>query len=294
MDALTSKEILERHRLTVEAALHDLLPSGPESVRVIDEAARYSLFAGGKRLRPSLLLATCEALGGDVANALPAACAIEMIHTYSLIHDDLPAMDDDELRRGNLTCHVKFGEAMAVLAGDLLATTAFEVIAAHTPNQSMVSSLVLELTRAAGCRGMIGGQVLDLLSENAEPEISRVRDIHRMKTGALLAASVRLGGIAAGCTDEHLDRVTQYGEAIGLAFQIVDDILDVESDAATLGKTVGKDREQAKMTFPACIGLDQSRAEADALVAEAVALIAPLDTKGDLVRLADFIVTRLN
>ena len=157
MDALTSKEILDRHRLTVEAALHDLLPSGPESVRVIDEAARYSLFAGGKRLRPSLLLATCEALGGDVANALPAACAIEMIHTYSLIHDDLPAMDDDELRRGNLTCHVKFGEAMAVLAGDLLATTAFEVIAAHTPNQSMVSSLVLELTRAAGCRGMIGG-----------------------------------------------------------------------------------------------------------------------------------------
>ena len=243
-------ELLDRHRLTVEAALREFLPDGPESVRVIDEAARYSLFAGGKRLRPSLLLATCEALGGNVENALPSACAIEMIHTYSLIHDDLPAMDDDDLRRGNPTCHIKYGEAIAILAGDLLATTAFEVIAAHTADQSLVSPLVLDLTRAAGSSGMIGGQVLDLLSEEATPEISRVRAIHGMKTGALLAASVRLGGIAAGCADDALDRVTRFGRAIGLAFQIVDDILDEESDAATLGKTVGKDRDQAKMTFP--------------------------------------------
>lgn len=294
MASVQVTELLDRYRLTVEVALRDLLPDGPESVRVIDEAARYSLFAGGKRLRPSLLLATSEALGGNVENALPSACAIEMIHTYSLIHDDLPAMDDDDLRRGNSTCHVKYGEAIAILAGDLLATTAYEVIAAHTADQSLVSPLVLELTRAAGSNGMIGGQVLDLLSENVTPEISRVRAIHGMKTGALLAASVRLGGIAAGCADDALDRVTRFGQAIGLAFQIVDDILDEESDAATLGKSVGKDRDQSKMTFPACLGLDASKAEADALVQEAALLIEPLDTHGDLGRLANFIVTRLN
>lgn len=287
-------DLLARHSETVESALRDLLPSGPESVSVVDEAARYSLFAGGKRLRPGLLLATAEALGCEPGNALPAACAIEMVHTYSLIHDDLPAMDNDDLRRGKPTCHVQYGEATAILAGDLLSNTAFEIIADHTNDQSLVSPLVLELTRAAGSSGMIGGQVLDLLSEKLDPEISQVRRIHAMKTGALLTASVRLGAIAARASDEDMERVTRFGQAIGLAFQIVDDILDVESDAATLGKTVGKDREQSKMTFPACIGLEASRAEATALANEASEVIEALDRKGDLQRLASYIVTRLN
>lgn len=287
-------DLLGRHKTTVEEAMDRLLPSCDERALVVDEAMRYSLFAGGKRLRPGLVLATAEALAADVDNALPAACAIEMIHTYSLIHDDLPCMDDDDLRRGNPTCHVKYGEDMAVLAGDALSNAAFQVIAEKTRDGDLVAPLVCELAGAAGTRGMIGGQVLDVISEGEEPQLEIVREIHRMKTGALFVASVRLGAIAARADAEQLERITSYGRSIGLAFQIMDDVLDMVSDAETLGKTAGKDVEQAKMTWPACVGLEQSRSEAVELVDRAVEAVAPLDSNGDLTALARYICERLN
>ncbi|MCB9833294.1 MAG: polyprenyl synthetase family protein [Planctomycetes bacterium] len=271
-----------------------ILPPCPDSVSVIDEAMRYSLFAGGKRLRPGLLLAVGEALGGELDNLLPAACAIEMIHSYSLIHDDLPCMDDDDLRRGIPTCHVKFGEGMATLAGDALSNAAFQVIAQETRDQDLVAPLVLELSTAAGTGGMIGGQVLDILSEGAAPDIEVVREIHRMKTGALFVASMRLGAIAARADADQLARITDFGRKIGLAFQIMDDILDLVADAETLGKTAGKDAEQGKMTYPAAIGIEASRREARGLIEEARLLLDGLDPQGDLDALAGFIYARLN
>lgn len=288
------KRLLERHKATVEEAMGRLLPSCPASVSVIDEAMRYSLFAGGKRLRPGLLLAVGEALGGEPGNLMPAACAIEMIHSYSLIHDDLPCMDDDDLRRGMPTCHVKFGEGMATLAGDALSNAAFQVIALHTRDQDLVAPLVLELSSAAGTSGMIGGQVLDILSEGAAPDIEVVREIHRMKTGALFVASMRLGAIAARAEPATLERITTFGRKIGLAFQIMDDILDLVADAETLGKTAGKDAQQGKMTYPAAIGLEPSRTEARLLIDEARREIDGLDPQGDLDALAGYICARLN
>ena len=255
---------------------------------------RYSLFAGGKRLRPGMMLAVAEALGGELDNVLPSACAIEMIHTYSLIHDDLPCMDDDDLRRGKPTCHVKFGEGMAVLAGDALSNAAFQVIAEHTRDKDLVAPLVLALSEAAGCAGMIGGQVLDIVSEGSEPGIEAVREIHRRKTGALFVAALKLGAIASRAGGDQLERICEYGRRIGLAFQIMDDILDLESDAATLGKTAGKDLEQGKMTYPACIGVEASRREAKELIEGGRALLDGLDPQGDLEALAGFIYSRLN
>ncbi len=288
------KALLARHRETVESALLDLLPPCPESARVIDEAMRYSLLGGGKRLRPALVLTTADALGGETGNVLPAACAIEMIHTYSLIHDDLPCMDDDDLRRGRPTCHVKYGDGLATLAGDALSNAAFHVIAEHTKDADLVRGLILELARAAGCEGMIGGQVLDVISEGEEPRLERVEEIHRMKTGALFIAGLRLGAVGSRASAETLERFTLYGRKVGLAFQIMDDILDLVSDAETLGKTAGKDLEQKKMTWPACVGLEESRVRVRGLVREAQELIAPQDPRGDLQALAAFIHDRVN
>ena len=293
-DAEQVKALLGRHRATVEEAMDRFLPAPSSEVALIDEAMRYSLFAGGKRLRPALVLAVAEMLEGESANALPAACAIEMIHTYSLVHDDLPCMDDDDLRRGRPTCHVQYGEAVAVLAGDALSNAAFGVIADETADVSLVAPLIRELAAAAGTSGMIGGQVLDLISEGRKPDIDTVRLIHSMKTARLLAASVKLGAIAAGAQGEDLARISEYGDSIGLAFQIIDDILDEEGDASTLGKTAGKDREQEKMTFPACIGIEASRAQAKELVDGAIARLGALDRKGDLAALARYICARLN
>ena len=288
------KVLLNRHKTVIEEAMGKLLPECPQSASIVDEAMRYSLFAGGKRLRPGLMLAVAEALDADFDNVVPSACAIEMIHSYSLIHDDLPCMDDDDLRRGQPTCHVKFGESMAVLAGDALSNAAFYVIAAHTKDQDLVAPLILELSTAAGTSGMIGGQVLDVVCEGKAPNIDIVREVHRMKTGALFVAALRLGAVASRASGEQLDKISEFGRKVGLAFQIMDDVLDLESDAATLGKTVGKDVEQQKQTYPACIGVKASRDEAKKLIDEGRAAITGLDRNGDLEAIAGFIYSRLN
>ncbi|MEE9391868.1 MAG: farnesyl diphosphate synthase [Planctomycetota bacterium] len=287
-------DLLRHYRPEIEAALENYLPAQGSAVPSIVEAMRYSLLAGGKRLRPAMALAVSSACGGERGDVMPAACALEMVHTYSLIHDDLPCMDDDDLRRGRPTNHVVYGEAMAVLAGDALSNAAFLLIAKQTPSPDLAALLVLELAEAAGVQGMIGGQVLDMVSMGTEADLAAVEQIHRRKTGALIRASVRIGAIAARVDDETLAAFTTYGESLGLSFQIIDDILDLTSDASTLGKTAGKDAEQNKLTWPACVGLDRSRTTALELAEKGRAAIAPYDRKGELSAFAEFICTRIS
>ncbi|MBP7147208.1 MAG: polyprenyl synthetase family protein [Acidobacteria bacterium] len=247
---------------------------------------RYSALGGGKRLRPLLVLAACRACGGDEEQALPAALAVEMIHAYSLVHDDLPAMDDDELRRGRPTTHVAFGEALAILAGDALQSRAFEMLARARPAERVAAQLAV-LARAAGAPGMAGGQALDLLAEGRDVDEAGVEAIHRLKTGALLTACFRLGALAAGAPAPVVETLTAAGREIGLAFQIQDDVLDVTASTAELGKTAGKDQRASKATWPAVVGLDESRRRATELLASALARLAPLGpTAHPLVRLA--------
>jgi geranylgeranyl diphosphate synthase, type II len=252
------QQYLERWTPRVDARLGSLLPPADADPAVIHEAMRYSVMAGGKRLRPALVLLGARAAGADEEPVLGVACAVELIHTYSLIHDDLPAMDDDDLRRGRPSCHKQFGEAVAILAGDALNTHAFAVIAATAPDRSRVADLVLELCRAAGTEGMVGGQVADLAGEGAVPSIGTVQSIHERKTGALLASSLRLGAIAVGAGEDVTARLTGYGRRMGLAFQIIDDVLDEEGESAVLGKTAGKDKAHGKQTYPAAIGAEGS------------------------------------
>ena len=284
----------------VEASLGTLLPPDDEEPRTVHAAMRYSVLAGGKRLRPALVLLGARAAGGSEEDVLGVACAVEFVHTYSLIHDDLPAMDDDDYRRGRPSCHKQFGEATAILAGDALNTYAFEVIARTAPHPSRVAALVGELCTAAGTRGMVGGQVADLDAEQLQteswdglpPDVDLVRAIHERKTGALLTASLRLGAIACGADDELLERLGRVGARIGLAFQIVDDVLDEEGEVAELGKTPGKDRAQGKATFPAAIGVEASRDEASRLVAEAVDAVNGLPGGAVLESLGAFVLAR--
>ena len=278
-----------------ERALNVLVPVETTLPVTIHKAMRYSLFAGGKRIRPVLCFAACEAVAGQVPGIENVAATLEMIHTYSLIHDDLPALDNDDLRRGRPTNHVVFGEAMAILAGDSLLTLAFEVLGG-LPNASdaIRARLVAELATAAGTvGGMIGGQVHDIEGERQTPTAELLEAIHRAKTGALLRASVRMGAIYAGANPEQLDALSRYGEHTGLAFQIVDDILDVEQSSEILGKTAGKDQAQQKITFPAVYGLDRSKVMAEQ---ERQAAHEALTTFGEaaapLRELADFIVNR--
>ena len=241
----------------VERALARSLPPGREQLR---RAARYSLFAGGKRIRPILTLAAAEVAGGAAHTALPFACALEMIHTYSLVHDDLPAMDDDDMRRGRPTSHKRFGEGLAILVGDALLTEAFGVMArARGLSSARALAAIGEVARAAGEAGMVGGQALDLAATGKRTRLAQVKVIHRRKTGALLASAVRVGGLVAGARPELLRRLTVYGEQMGLAFQIADDVLDATDNAAADGRT---DRELGKATYPAVLGLDGARAEA--------------------------------
>ena len=263
------------------------------------DAVRYSVLAPGKRLRPLLTLVACHAVGGNWQDALPQACAVEFIHAYSLIHDDLPAMDDDDLRRGRPSCHREFDEATAILAGDCLQTLAFEVICEQSPPQIAVASASI-LARAAGRCHLVGGQADDLAAEGRygpltvadKQRFELLRAIHRRKTGALIEASLRLGGVAGGASMDHLERLGQYGLSIGLAFQIVDDCLDVESTAAQMGKNTRKDQVLGKLTYPEILGLAESHALAEQLVSDAVAAISVLDTDGQLSQLARFIVDR--
>jgi geranylgeranyl diphosphate synthase, type II len=278
----------------VETALDRFLPvTYPDRIY---ESMRYSLLAGGKRLRPILCLAACELMGGTWDMAMPTACAIEMIHTMSLIHDDLPAMDNDDYRRGKLTNHKVYGEDIAILAGDGLLAYAFEVIAVHTQNvpPSLILQVVAKLGRAVGAAGLVGGQVVDLESEG-KPDVTleTLNFIHNHKTAALLEASVLCGAVLAGAKEVDLARLTTYSRNIGLAFQIVDDILDITASAEVLGKTAGKDLQAQKATFPSLLGLEESQRQADELVAAAKAELSAYGAKGlPLAAIADYITQR--
>ena len=279
---------LSSQKQCVEAALHRLLPPATEPPATLHAAIRHSMFAGGKRLRPILLLAACESCGGDTERALPAACAVECIHTYSLIHDDLPCMDDDDFRRGHPTCHKVYGEAIAVLAGDALQPLAFELLL-----QSGGAELVKELATAAGSRFLIAGQARDLEGEGQQITFEELRTIHEGKTAALLTCCFRLGASIAGASAEKLHALTTFGHALGLAFQVIDDILDCTQSSEKLGKTAGKDAAAGKSTYVSILGLEAARSEASRLTAEAHAALEPLGSAGDRLReIADHLLAR--
>jgi geranylgeranyl diphosphate synthase type II len=288
-------DYLAEQRNLVDRELDRLIPSEQTPPEIIHRAMRYSLFAGGKRVRPVLCLAAAGTVSDSAARALPAACALECIHTYSLIHDDLPALDNDDFRRGVPTCHKQFGEAMAILAGDSLLTVAFQLLARmEGVDETRRIALVEELAAASGTvGGMIGGQVFDLEGERQPPTAELLERIHRAKTGALLRASVRIGAICGGASGCEIEALTRFGERIGLAFQIVDDILDVEQSSETLGKTAGKDAEQHKITFPAVYGLDVSHRMAREECAAAIAALAPFGPRARRLReIAELVVQR--
>jgi geranylgeranyl diphosphate synthase, type II len=269
----------------IERALDRHLPKVNVKPATIHRAMRYSMFAGGKRLRPVLSLASAEACGGNIEAALPLACAVECIHTYSLVHDDLPSMDNDDFRRGRLTCHKVFGEGIAVLAGDALLTSAFEIVShAKETKRYDSAALLREIAVAAGSRKLIAGQVADLEAEGKKVNRAQLRYIHENKTAAILTTAVRLGAMSANATAAQLKAITTFGNALGLAFQIVDDILDVTQTTEKLGKSAGKDVAAQKATYPAVIGLDESRAEARALTRRAHDALKQFGGKGEALR----------
>ncbi len=294
---MTLKDYLARQRERVDAALDRGVPVETTPPETIHRAMRYSLFAGGKRIRPILCMAAADAVSDATRGVEDAACSLELIHTYSLIHDDLPALDNDDLRRGRPTSHKVFGEAMAILAGDSLLTLAFEVLARlDTVDSGRKTRLVEELATAAGTvGGMIAGQVHDLEGEGQPPTAQLLETIHRAKTGALLRASVRMGAVWAGAGDDEFEALSRYGEHAGLAFQIVDDLLDVEQSSDALGKTAGKDAAQHKITFPAVYGLERSHQMAERELAACHEALAPFGDRARWLReLADLIVHRKN
>ena len=284
---------LTQRAALIEAALDSALPVVyPEQIY---EAMRYSLMAGGKRLRPTLCLATCEMLGAPATLAMPAACALEMVHTMSLIHDDLPAMDNDDYRRGKLTNHKIYGEDVAVLAGDGLLAYAFEHIAIHTKEvpPQQVLRVVADLGRAVGAAGLVGGQVVDLASEGKAIDESTLTYIHMHKTAALLEVSVTSGAILAGAEQPVVEKLKRYAQRIGLAFQIVDDVLDIISTSETLGKSVGKDVAAQKATYPSLWGLEASQRKADELISQAIAELEDFgEAAQPLVAIAQYIAAR--
>jgi len=273
----------------VDEALDRYLPLADELPISLHKAMRYSVFAGGKRVRPILLLAACEAVGGDLNRAMPAACAMEMIHTYSLIHDDLPAMDDDDFRRGNPTNHKVFGEAIAILAGDALLTEAFVLMSnpeySGAAEVSRLLPVINEIARCAGSHGMVGGQVVDMESEGKpDVDLATVQYIHTHKTGALIKASVKAGALLGGADETDLAAMTRFGEAVGLAFQIADDILDIEGTTEEIGKDAGSDEARGKATYPAIVGLAEAKQRAGELVGMALKALAGFDAKADPLR----------
>lgn len=289
------KDYIKQNKSVVDKALMDLLPDENSCHHILAVAMEYSVKAGGKRVRPLMVMSAAEACGGDPGKAIPAGCALEMIHTYSLIHDDLPALDNDDLRRGKPTCHKVFGEDNAILAGDGLLTFAFQVLSEQYEN-ALAGRLVYELSKAAGPLGMVGGQSADVEGEKTE-EMSeeKLHYIHERKTGALLTVAVRMGAICAGATDEQLEALTEYGKQLGLAFQISDDILDVVGDQEKMGKTLGKDDEQNKLTFPKIYGLEKSKEMAKETSEKAVAALEMFGDKADILKqLAVYVVERDN
>jgi geranylgeranyl diphosphate synthase type II len=283
----------ERLCPSIEAALQSYSDLGEGCPTKLREALRYSLLAPGKRLRPMLVLLAAEACSGSFEAAIPAACAVEMVHAYSLIHDDLPAMDNDDLRRGRPTCHKAFDEATAILTGDALLTLAFEVLAKHVHPPATAAACCAALAEAAGACNLVGGQADDMAGPNSTGGLDLLESIDRRKTGALIHVSIRLGGITAEANASQLSILDQYGRHVGLAFQIIDDLLDVSSREQLLGKRVGKDARQGKLTFPGILGLDQSAQYAGELIDKACQVIVPLGTRAaGLDALARYVLKR--
>jgi len=288
------KGYLQKRRKAIDRALDRFLPKENTRPATIHKAMRYSLLAGGKRLRPILCLAAAEACGGGIDHALPLACAMECIHTYSLVHDDLPSMDNDDFRRGRPTCHKVFGEGIAVLAGDALLTIAFEIVSrAKPPRRYDMSIFLREVAVAAGSQKLIAGQVADLEAEGKNAGREELRYIHENKTAAILTTSVRLGAMSANANAKQLEAITDFGRCLGLAFQVIDDILDVTQTSEKLGKSAGKDVAAKKATYPAVIGLEKSRTEARRLTRQAHRALSIFRTKGDALRaLANYLLER--
>jgi geranylgeranyl diphosphate synthase type II len=288
------QKYLTAHTAAVDKALGKLLPPASAKPPTIHKAMRYSIFAGGKRIRPALCLAAAEACGGSPEAAMPLACAVECIHTYSLIHDDLPAMDDDDFRRGKPTNHKVFGEGVAILAGDALLTEAFAIAASRKPGgRYTAGEIVLEVAEAAGSRQLIAGQVADLEGEGKKTSATQLKYIHERKTSALLRCSTRLGGMSADCSPEQLRALSAFGYNVGLAFQIIDDILDVTQTTEQLGKTAGKDTAAQKATYPSIVGMKKSRAIAATLTNRAFAALKIFNGKAEgLNALADYLLKR--
>ncbi|MFL6589218.1 MAG: polyprenyl synthetase family protein [Chthoniobacterales bacterium] len=288
------KRYLVARQKEVDRALDRFLPKATVAPATIHKAMRYSLFAGGKRLRPILCLAAAEACGGKTAAALAAACSVECIHTYSLIHDDLPSMDNDDLRRGRPTCHKVFGDAIAILAGDALLTVAFEIAGHAKPvSRYNLRDVLREIAVAAGSRKLIAGQVADLEAEGRRIKPTQLRSIHENKTAALLTTSVRLGAMAANVAPKQLAAITAFGRALGLAFQVIDDILDVTQTSEKLGKSAGKDLAAQKATYPAVLGLEGARKEARRLTRQAHRALGTLGENAVVLRaLADYLLAR--
>ena len=296
-EVISLDDYLKARKKIVDKALDRYLPEEDNFPPVIFKSVRYSIFAGGKRIRPILCMASAEAVGGDVETVLPVACALELIHTYSLIHDDLPVMDDDDYRRGKLTNHKVFGEDIAVLAGDALLTEAFHLMSkrefvGNIPPDRLLT-VINDISKAAGFLGMVGGQVVDIESEGKEIDEETLDYIHTHKTGAMVIASIRAGAIISGAGEDELDALSDYGRHTGLAFQIMDDILDIEGDQDVLGKDIGSDESRGKVTFPALFGLEASRKKARELVDDALSDIAQLDSRAEPLRMiAKYIVER--
>ncbi len=290
------KSYLTRQKKIVDEALERFLPPVDGIEGKVVEAARYSLFAGGKRIRPILCIAAHNAVRGNSNALMPVACAIEMIHTYSLIHDDLPAMDNDDYRRGKLTNHKVFGEAVAILAGDLLLTYAFELIASAgdaEPDARTILKVVRVIAEASGFRGMIGGQVIDIEYEGKEADLATIQYMHTKKTGALLTASVKIGALLGGANGFELERFEKYGHHFGLAFQITDDLLDITGNFHEMGKTPGSDVEKDKNTYPRLLGVEQSQEAAREHVRQAVESIRPFgDAAMPLIAIAEYLLER--
>ena len=286
-------EQLKTIRERIDAALRDFSEFGADCPSGLSDAIQYSLLAPGKRLRPTLVLGAAEACGIEWEPAIPAACAVEMIHAYSLIHDDLPAMDDDELRRGMPTCHIKFGEANAILAGDALIPRAFEIVANHSPNSAIAVGCIAALSKAAGATALVGGQYDDLDAEFKPGTVEQLKRIHRRKTGALITASVELGGIVAEASAEQLTALKQYGQNLGLAFQITDDLLDIEGDPSKLGKNTNQDELEGKLTYPKLLGVEESQRQSQELIEQALDVITVFGERAaHLQSIAKYLLTR--
>jgi geranylgeranyl pyrophosphate synthase len=289
------KSVFPDNRALIEVELNNLLPAASAPPEKVHQAIRWSMFAGGKRFRPALLLASGETFGAEIPDLIKTACAFEMIHTYSLIHDDLPSMDDDDLRRGRPTCHVRFGEATAILAGDALQTLAFHTIAEDERlDVATRLALISELSRASGTpEGMVAGQALDMEAEARQVNAKELEEIHRHKTGALIVAAARCGAIIGKANDDELGAITTYASHLGLLFQITDDLLDVTASAADLGKTPGKDVQSRKATYPSLYGVEETRATALKAHRAACEALERVDRRTTVLRqIADFILNR--